>query len=517
MKEILVSLLFSILFSYSFSQTERDKVEIPLNDYMVGTSYNYPDQIRRAFIDSATLYLDRRGEVWITSPDKYAALFESRPKGEFSGRTSKLLSVEIFNNIAQAEIEVLIPSIEARFIDLILLKKIGEEWKIISKTATRYSTASSSKGPRQKVLMEGLKKPWSMDFIDANEVILAEKNGELLRINLKTKEKRIIKGFPKDLFTDLLLDVSKYPEGTYPSSEDGKIIRANAGILEVLLDPAFKENRRIYVSYVAEKGDRYALKVIRAVLKNDRLTQIETLLNPGPYVPGVYHFGGGMCFGKDGKLYITAGERLFYEHLAKGLPIAQDVSDERGKIYRLNPDGSIPEDNPDFGPDAVKGLYAFGIRAAQGITMHPETGELWFSEHGTIQGDEINLLQAGANYGWPNVTSGRLRSKGYEPPSLENPVYTDPIHFWQQTVAPTGLVFYTGESFPEWKGNLIVPGLSRGSLWRLSLEGNTVKSAEELFTDKHVRLRKAEMGPDGRLYILTSEENGKIIEIVREE
>ena len=164
---------------------------------MVGTSYNYPDQIRRAFIDSATLYLDRRGETWITSPDKYAALFERRPKGEFSGRTSKLLSVEIFQNIAQAEIEVLIPSIEARFIDLILLKKIGEEWKIISKTATRYSTASSYKGPEQKLIMEGLKKPWSMDFIDANEVILAEKDGDLLRINLKSKERHVIKGFPK--------------------------------------------------------------------------------------------------------------------------------------------------------------------------------------------------------------------------------------------------------------------------------------------------------------------------------
>ena len=180
------------------------------------------------------------------------------------------------------------------------------------------------------------------------------------------------------------------------------------------------------------------------------------------------------------------------------------------------PMAAYPKIIPDFGLDAVKGIYAFGIRAAQGITMHPETGELWFSEHGTIQGDEINLLQAGANYGWPNVTSGKLRSKGYEPPSLENPVYTDPIHYWLQTVAPTGLVFYTGESFPEWKGDLIVPGLSRGSLWRLSLDGHTVKSVEELFTDKHIRLRKAEMGPDGRLYILTSEENGKIIEIVRE-
>ncbi|MEL7220875.1 MAG: PQQ-dependent sugar dehydrogenase [Bacteroidota bacterium] len=367
--------------------------------------------------------------------------------------------------------------------------------------------------PAKEVLLENLNHPWSIAFINKEEVFITEKDGALLRVNLKTKERIEIQGFPDDLFRPILIEPYKYPPRTYPTSLDGKTISGNGGILDVVLHPDFADNQDIYLSYVSQIEDTFALKVIRARVKENTLTNIRTILVPGPYVPGIWHFGGGMCIVND-QLYITVGERLFFEDLKQGLPIAQDVSDARGAIYRLNLDGSIPDDNPDLGPDAIPGIYAFGIRAAQGITHRPETDEIWFSEHGTNQGDELNVLRAGANYGWPNITSGTWRSEGYTPDSLDHPVYTDPQHYWLQTVAPTGLCFYTGTEFPNWQGNLIVPGLSSGSLWRMVLEGNTITSAEELFLNDHVRSRKVMQSPEGQLYMLTDEDNGKLIQIV---
>ena len=219
-----------------------------------------------------------------------------------------------------------------------------------------------------------------------------------------------------------------------------------------------------------------------------------------------------MTFGGDGKLYFTIGERLFNEKSEPSFPIAQNVQDKRGKIYRINPDGTIPKDNPNFGAAAIPGLYAVGIRAAQGITYNATTKKIWFSEHGTHQGDEINILTSGANYGWPLKTTGKYRYSEYQPPVV-NDTLTDPVWSWLQTVAPTGLVFYTGDEFPSWKNNLLVGGLSRGSLWRMVLDGDVVKSAEELFVDDRKRLRKVVQSPGGKLYLLTDEMNGMLIRI----
>lgn len=365
--------------------------------------------------------------------------------------------------------------------------------------------------PIKETVMDGLKRPWSMAFLSANEALVAEKDGDLVQVNLNTKEKIILQGFPDDVVDSLVIIAKDYPLGTYPNGTNGFKGRYNGGILEVLLDPNFSSNNWIYVSYAAEKDKKYTTKVIRAQLKNNILSDIETLLVATPYTDGLFHFGGGMVFGQDGKLYISIGERLFSEALQPAMPIAQDLQDKRGKIYRLNSDGSIPADNPDFGEGAVKGLYAAGIRATQGLTLEPKTGNIWFTEHGTNQGDELNLLEAGANYGWPNITTGKYRAN-YAPPKLDRD-FTTPAWFWHHTIAPTGLTFYTGKEFPSWKDNLIVPGLSRGNLWRLVIEDNTIKSMEELFINERDRTRKAVLSPDGQLYILTDEANGRIIRI----
>ncbi len=356
----------------------------------------------------------------------------------------------------------------------------------------------SKTNPIKEAIVDSLKHPWSMAFISEEEVLVSEKDGDLLKVNLSTKKKTVIKGFPRDL-TDSIRVVWRGD---------------NSGIFEVVLDPDYKHNNYVYLSYAAKReGIGSATKVVRATLKNDSLTQIKTILEAGPYLREYHHYGGGMTFGIDRKLYITMGERLFKEIDEPEMPIAQDLKDKRGKIYRLNPDGSIPKNNPDFGPDAVPGMYAVGIRAAQGIAVEPHTGTIWFSEHGTRQGDEVNKLKAGANYGWPIITTGGYRSREYIPPTIEGAVYTDPQWYWPHTVAPTGLMFYTGDEFPEWKNDLLVPGLSKGSLWRFSIKNDTIKSAEELFIDDRVRSRKVIQSPDGKLYMLTDEDDGKIVRI----
>ncbi|PKA98426.1 glucose/arabinose dehydrogenase [Flavobacteriaceae bacterium MAR_2009_75] len=372
--------------------------------------------------------------------------------------------------------------------------------------------------PQKETVIDSLARPWSMAFISENEVLLSEKDGDLLRINLSTKKKHIVKGFPDDRLDSLLYRKSDYRLGTFPSRiTDNKKYTFNAGIFEILLDSKFEKNRHVYISYVSKGTQGSTTKVIRAELQNDSLQNIKPLLLALPYSHGLYHYGGGMTFGSDGKLYITVGERLFNEDNQPETPIAQDKTDRRGKIYRINSDGTIPDDNPDFGPEAVEGLYAIGIRAAQGIKMEPKTGKIWFSEHGTHQGDEINILRPGANYGWPMITTGKYRGVNFFPKKNLDDDYTDPAWSWLQTVAPTGLTFYTGNEFPDWKGNLIVPGLSRGSLWRIRLEGETVKSMEELFIDERHRSRKAIMSPEGKLFLLTEnlehQKNGKIIRI----
>ena len=388
-------------------------------------------------------------------------------------------------------------------------------WLILFNCSSRTNNGGGVPGidvPEKIVVMEDLRRPWSMVFLNEDEALLAEKDGQLLKVNLVTGARKSISGLPIDLADSLLIDTLQFPPIYAFPGAHGKKLKFNAGLFDVKLDPSFDRNKWIYLSYAVQNNSKgYALTVIRAKLASDALTEIETLLTVGPFSPVLFHFGGGLTFGADGKLYITAGERLLVDSEQPAETIAQNPKDGRGKIYRLNPDGTIPEDNPDFGAGAVPGLYAKGIRAAQGLALHPETGDIWFTEHGTNQGDELNLLTPGANYGWPIETSGGYRG-GYEPPEM-NIDATDPKWFWRHTVAPTGLAWYFGDEFPTWKGDLLVPGLSGGSLWRVRIKDRTVTSLEELLVDDRSRTRKVVVSPAGKIYLLTDEQNGKIIRV----
>jgi len=500
-------------------QSEQELIRSVLDGFIEGTSYNYPDKILDAFYPGTPMFLQNDADtVMIYSAERYASLYSRRAPGTKNQRFGKVLAIDIENDIASAKIETIIPSFDKRFIDLVLLKKIKGQWKIISKAASAEAipktVAQTTPKPVKEVVIAGLNKPWSMAFLSEDKAIVAEKDGDLLLVNLKDKSRKKITGLPKDVGRKILIDTVKHSNGIFSARAHGQLHSFNAGWFQVLLDPNFEENNYLYISYAAENEERASTtKVVRGKLNGSMLTEVKTLFLAAPYTHGLYHYGGGMVFGKDGKLYISIGERNFYEHLNPKLPVAQDINDKRGKIIRLNPDGSIPNDNPDFGKDAIPGLYATGIRAAQGLTLDSNTGAIWFSEHGTMQGDELNILTPKANYGWPNRTSGGYRTKGYKPYEIPGTEFTDPKYFWQHTIAPTGLTFYNGREFPMWRGNLIIPGLSNGNLWRIVIENNEVISTEELFINDRVRLRKAVTSPRGELYLLTDEVNGKIIRV----
>ncbi|GLR16819.1 PQQ-dependent sugar dehydrogenase [Portibacter lacus] len=515
-----IFVLLLIIPCYSIAQDDKNEgVYQPINDFIEGTTYNYPEKILNAFLPGTNMFLYNDADtLMVYSVEKYASLYNNGRRGQQNQRFSTLISLDVVENVAYAKLEVDIPSFSRRYYDLLLLKKIGTDWKIVSKCTDAIpipKTPQEAKPhPVKEVILEGLKKPWSMAFINENEIIIVEKDGGLIKSNLQSGERIAIRGLPTDIAQAVMIDTSKHVWGTFPPSAHGTSQTYNAGLFQILLDPDFENNQFIYLSYAAENSQRAsAVKVIKARLNDDQLSNMTTLFEGGVYSHGLFHYGGGMIIGPDEKLYITLGERNLFEQNNPPLPLSQDLKDKRGKVIRINLDGTIPSDNPDFGPNAIKGLFALGIRASQGLAVQPETGEIWFSEHGTLQGDEINKLKAGANYGWPYKTSGRYRTADYAPEFSEGLTFEDPVHFWDQTVAPTGLTFYKGREFPQWKGNLIVPGLSKGSLWRLELDNDKVVAAEELFINDRVRLRKAILSPRGYLYVLTDEENGKLIKV----
>ncbi len=512
---LFISLLLLSTISLK-AQSDEAEIRQVLNDFIEGTSYNNADKIRQSFLPDSRMFLANDADtLLIVSSDLYASWYDRRP-GQYNNRDGKIIALDIELNVAYAKLQVDMQRNQKRYYDLILLKKVEGAWKIIAKCTSAEPIPKTPKelrySPQKEIILDGLNHPWSMAFVSEYDAIIAEKDGQLLRVDLKTKKREGITGLPKDVARAILIDTAKYETGVFFSQAHGKTVSYNAGWFQVLLDPDFKNNSYLYLSYAAENSKKEsALKIVRGKLVDNELLEVETLLLADAYSHGLFHYGGGMVFGGDGKLYISTGERNLYEYRNPPLPLSQDLKEKRGKIFRINPDGSIPKDNPGFGPDAVKGLYALGIRATQGLTLQPETNQIWFSEHGTIQGDEINILQAGANYGWPYKTSGKYRTRNYNPVISEGLEFADPIHFWDQTVAPTGLCFYTGRAFPMWKGDLIVPGLSKGSLWRMIVDGDEIVGAEELLIKDRVRLRKAVMSPFGKLYLLSDEDDGKLI------
>jgi len=331
----------------------------------------------------------------------------------------------------------------------------------------------------------GLEHPWGMAFLPDGRVLVTELAGRLRLIERDGKAGPPIAGVPV---------VEAVKQG---------------GLLDVALDPAFDTNRLVYLSYSEPREGGNGTSVARGVLDGGSLTGVQVIFRQQPAMEGGYHFGSRLVFARDGRLFVTLGERN------KGRAQAQTLDNTIGKIVRINPDGSIPTDNPFVGREgALPEIWSYGHRNVQGAALHPVTGELWANEHGPKGGDELNRVLPGRNYGWPTVSYGVEYSGAKISDSGTAPGIEPPVHYWVPSIAISGLIFYTGERFPAWRGSAFVGGLKSQQLVRLKVEGDRVAEEERLLRGVvKERIRDVEQGPDGYIYLLTDEENGRLLRL----
>ena len=281
------------------------------------------------------------------------------------------------------------------------------------------------------------------------------------------------------------------------------------GLLDVAIDPQFATNGLVYLSYAEPRSDGSGTSVARGRLTSDRLVDVQVIFRQQPSMPGGNHFGSRLVFARDGRLFVTLGERYV------GRQQAQRLDSDLGKVVRIEPDGRIPVDNPFAGKPGIRPeIWSYGHRNVQGAALNPATGELWTDEHGPKGGDELNITRAAENYGWPLVSYGTEYSGEKISDSGVAPGVTAPVHYWVPSIATSGLMFYTGSRFPAWRGSAFVGGLKAQMLVRLELDGERVVREERLFERiVNQRVRDVEQGPDGDIYLLTDEGKGRLLRI----
>ncbi|SEN12971.1 PQQ-dependent sugar dehydrogenase [Nitrosomonas marina] len=339
-----------------------------------------------------------------------------------------------------------------------------------------------------KLLARGLNHPWGMAFLPDGSMLVTERIG---RLRIVTPDGRISE-----------------PVDNVPRVYHEK----QGGLLDVALDPDFAANQLIYLSYAepvsTSDGTIASTAVARAELDGNSLKNLKVIFRQDPKTHGGQHFGSRLVFAPDGNLFITLGDRG--NHMEE----AQNIDNHIGVIIRIRPDGSVPEDNPFVKDSKAKPeIWSYGHRSVQGAAIHPETGQLWIHEHGPRGGDEINIPKPGKNYGWPNASYGMHYSMIPIKDEHAEQGYEEPIYFWTPSVAPSGMLFYTGSLFPGWRNSLFVGTLAGQHLIRLSVSKNRVLGEDQLLKNT-LRYRDVEQGPDGAIYLLTDEDDGKILKLV---
>jgi aldose sugar dehydrogenase len=364
-------------------------------------------------------------------------------------------------------------------------------------SAVPASTASAQQArapaaPRAEVKVEtfakGLEHPWGLEFLPGGRLLVTERAGRLRLVSPEGALSPPIAGVPK---------VSAAGQG---------------GLLDVALAPDFAETRDVYLSFSEPRdGGGNGTSVARGKLElsdaGGRFADVKVIFRQQPSYASNHHFGSRIVFAGDGTFFLTVGERFALRDQA------QNPANHLGKIMRLTRDGEPAPDNPRL-PGWNADLWSIGHRNIQAAAIHPTTGELWVVDHGARGGDEVNIARKGRNYGWPVITYGRDYSgarigEGTAKPGLEQPIY-----YWDPSIAPSGAAFYTGDLFPSWKGNLLVGALAGQHLNRLVLDGERVVGEERLIANRDARIRDVRVGPDGAIWLLVDQSNGRILRLV---
>jgi len=344
---------------------------------------------------------------------------------------------------------------------------------------------------RLVTVAEGLVNPWSMAFLPNGDMLLTERPGRL----------RIVRG-------------GRLRPDPVPGVP-GVFAQGQGGLLDVVPHPDFVSNRLVYLSYSKPlDGGESTTAVVRGRFENDRLTGVQEIFEASTRGRG--HYGSRLAFDRDGYLFITVGERQVPSEGDLEAHPAQDLSNHHGVVVRLHDDGRVPADNPFVGRQgALPEIWSYGHRNPQGLAIHPQTGDVWVTEHGPQGGDELNLVRPGLNYGWPvvgygvNYRTGLAIHEGTHREGME-----PPAHFWVPSIATSGLAFYTGEQFPEWRGSLLAGGMAGEQIARLTLDGQRVVREETLMQGVG-RVRDIRQGPDGFIYVALEDRGGAPTSIVR--
>lgn len=333
-----------------------------------------------------------------------------------------------------------------------------------------------------EVVVENLINPWGFTFLPDNSILITEKHG--LLYHFKNGKKTEIVGLP---------EISVLGQG---------------GLMDIKLHPQYSKTKWLYISYASSSNNnsRANTTIMRAKLEGNKLVEQQVLYKATPdYGQGV-HFGSRLEFDNQGYLYFTIGDRGSRD------TNPQDITRDCGKVYRIHDDGTIPKDNPFINaPNAQKAIFSYGHRNPQGMAIHPETGKIWTHEHGPKGGDEINIIEAGKNYGWPKISYGVNYDGSTFTKNTSLPGMEQPVHYWTPSIAPSGMAFITSDKYPEWKGNLLVGSLKFQYLARCELKQNKVINEEKLL-DGLGRVRSVTQGLDGYIYV--GVENLGIVKIV---